>query len=46
MCMAEPIDLVGFLLAWSGLLVAAEPNELGFYGNNWTHSSREVFLLV
>ena len=43
-CTAEPIDHVGFLLAWSVLLVAAKPNELGFYGYNRTHSSREVFL--
>ena len=44
--MAEPIDLVGFLLAWSGPLVATEPNESGFFGYNRTHSSREVFLLM
>ena len=45
-CMVEPIDLVGFLLARSGPLVATEPNELGYYGYNKTYSSREEFLLM
>ena len=43
-CTAEPIDHVGFLLAWSVLLVVAKPNELGFYRYSKTHLSREVFL--
>ena len=45
-CMVELINLMGFLLARSGPLVAAEPNELGFYGYKRTYSFGEAFLLM